>query len=114
MNFLGVTSISKEIRGSIVLNEITIGQQQGWNIAIAGETGSGKSTLLKIIAGLVQPGSGEIFFQGVRVKGPDEKLIPGHPGIAYLSQQFELANNYRVEEVLEYANHLSEEEAGAI
>lgn len=114
MNFLGVTSISKEIRGSIVLNEITIGQQQGWNIAIAGETGSGKSTLLKIIAGLVQPGSGEIFFQGVRVKGPDEKLIPGHPGIAYLSQQFELANNYRVEEVLEYANHLSEEDAGAI
>jgi len=114
MNFLGVSSISKEIRGSVVLSDITFGQQKGWKIAIAGETGSGKSTLLKIIAGLVQPGSGEVYFEGIRVKGPDEKLVPGHPGIAYLSQQFELANNYRVEEVLDYANQLSEEDAGEI
>jgi ABC-type sugar transport system ATPase subunit len=63
---------------------------------------------------LTQPDAGEVLFEGQRVKGPYETLIPGHPGIAYLSQHFELRNSYRVEEVLEYANKLSEEEAGAL
>jgi iron(III) transport system ATP-binding protein len=59
-----------------------------------------------MIAGLIQPDQGQIFFKGERVRGPEEKLIPGHPAIAYLSQHFELRNNYRVEELLEYANQL--------
>ncbi|WP_282456579.1 ATP-binding cassette domain-containing protein [Chitinophaga sedimenti] len=73
-------------------------------IAIAGESGSGKSTLLKIVAGLGQATSGQVWFNGKKVKGIHEKLMPGHPGIAYLSQHYELRNNYRVEEELAYAN----------
>jgi len=80
-------------------------------MAVAGETGSGKTTLLKTIAGLAQAEEGAILFQGRRVLGPLEKLIPGHPGIAYLSQQFELPQHLRIEQVLEYANELPEEEA---
>lgn len=67
-----------------------------------------------MIAGLMQPDSGEIIFEGSRVLGPLEKLLPGHPRIAYLSQHFELRNNYRVEEELEARNKLTEEEARAI
>ncbi len=81
---------------------------------LAGVTGSGKSTLLKMIAGLVQPDAGEIRFEGRRVPGPQETLIPGHQGIAYLSQHFELWNNYRVADILSYANDLSDEEATAL
>jgi len=81
---------------------------------VAGETGSGKTTLLKTIAGLVQPDKGKVLFEGQRVPGPAEKLIPGHPGIAYLSQQFELPQNLRIEQVLEYANELPEAEAMAL
>jgi ABC-type sugar transport system ATPase subunit len=65
-----------------------------------------------VIAGLLQPDAGEVWLEGVRVRGPLETLVPGHPGIAYLSQHFELWNNYRVEQILSYANDLSEEEAG--
>jgi len=83
-------------------------------MAVAGETGSGKTTLLKTIAGLVQPDKGKVLFEGQRVPGPAEKLIPGHPGIAYLSQQFELPQNLRIEQVLEYANELPEAEAMAL
>lgn len=93
---------------------VSFTQQASAKIAIAGESGSGKSTLLKIIAGLVQPDRGEVQFEGERVQGPYEKLIPGHPGIAYLSQHFELRNNYRVEELLSYANELTQEEAGTL
>jgi len=84
---------------------------KGWKMAVAGETGSGKTTLLKTMAGLAQAEKGTVSFEGQRVLGPLEKLIPGHPGIAYLSQQFELPQHLRIEQVLEYANELPEEEA---
>jgi ABC-type sugar transport system ATPase subunit len=113
MYFLNVNSISKE-EGGEVLKNISFIQQRLQKIGIAGETGSGKSTLLKIIAGLIQPDAGQVFLDGERVKGPEEKLIPGHPGIAYLSQHFELQKFLRVEQVLDYANKLSAEDADAI
>lgn len=114
MEVLRVTAISKRQNGIEAVKNISFALQRFRKIAIAGETGSGKSTLLRIIAGLVQPDAGEVLFEGKRVEGPAEKLIPGHPKIAYLSQQFELRNNYRVEEVLEYANKLTGEEAAAV
>ena len=114
MDLLRVERVSKKIQGESVLKEISFIQYPSQNIAIAGETGSGKSTLLKIIAGLVQPDSGTVHFEGIHVKGPEERLIPGHPGIAYLSQDYELRHHYRVEEILEYANKLPVEEAEAI
>lgn len=93
----------------VSLGDVRMGLPKGWKMAVAGETGSGKTSLLKTIAGLM-PG-GRVFFEGQRVFGPLEKLIPGHPGIAYLSQQFELPQHLRIEQVLEYANELPEEEA---
>jgi len=108
MSFLTVSGISKKNDSGFELKDISFSQKPFQKIAISGETGSGKSTVLKIIAGLIQPDEGSVFFEGVRIKGPDEKLIHGHPGIAYLSQQFELRNSYRVEEALDYLNHLDE------
>src|SRR5688572_22923099 len=107
MTFLTVSGISKKGLGNFELQEITFLQRKNQKIAIAGETGSGKSTLLKIIAGMEQPDAGEVLFNEQRVKGPDENLVPGYPGIAYLSQDFELPKFLRVEQVLAYANNLS-------
>ncbi len=114
MALLEVAGISKLEKENFTVKEISFTQQFSQRIAIAGETGSGKSTLLKIIAGLIQPDAGKIIFDGKRVLGPLEKLIPGHPDIAYLSQHFELRNNYRVEEELESKNLLTDEEASTI
>jgi ABC-type sugar transport system ATPase subunit len=98
----------------VALQHISFVQRKGRHLAIAGETGSGKSTLLKIIAGLVTPAGGVVIFEGVRVEGPLERLIPGQPGIAYLSQYFELWHHYKVEEVLSYSNDLNPEEAAGL
>ncbi len=114
MDLLHVSGIHKQEAGNTVLQEIGFRQQAGQKIAIVGESGAGKSTLLKIIAGLVQPDAGQVLLEGKRVEGPYEKLIPGHPAIAYLSQHFELRNNYRVEEILSYANELPGDEAGIL
>ncbi|WP_439882460.1 ABC transporter ATP-binding protein [Pontibacter sp. MBLB2868] len=111
MHFLEVSGIGINGKNNPVLHDITFTQQAFQNIAIAGETGSGKSTLLKVIAGLAQPDAGHVFFEGEQVIGPEEKLVAGQEGIAYLSQHFELPHSLRVEQVLRYANTLTTEEA---
>lgn len=114
MHLLTVSGISKKDERGFELKNIHFTQEKFQKIAIAGETGSGKSTLLKIIAGLVEADAGQVLFEGKKILGPADKLIPGHPGIVYLSQHFELPNNLRVEQVLEYANLLSDEAATAL
>lgn len=78
-------------------------------LAVMGSTGAGKTTLLKMLAGFIQPESGKIWVGDDRVLGPDEQLIAGHKSIGYLSQHFELRNNYLVKELLDMANQLSPE-----
>ncbi|TDH27085.1 ABC transporter ATP-binding protein [Segetibacter sp. 3557_3] len=114
MDFLNVTGISKKQAGTDVLSDFSLNQEAHQKLAIAGETGSGKSSLLKVIAGLMQPDEGQVFFLGERVLGPEEQLIPGHPGVKYLSQQFELPRFLTVAQVLEYANQLSDYEAAIL
>jgi ABC-type sulfate/molybdate transport systems ATPase subunit len=95
----------------VAVEKLSFTQLKGQRLAIVGETGSDKSNLLKMIAGLAAPAQGKVYFEGERVLGPLERLIPGQPGIAYLSQHFELWQNYRVSEVLSYANDMSPEES---
>ncbi|HYH13690.1 MAG TPA: ABC transporter ATP-binding protein [Flavisolibacter sp.] len=111
---LSVSKISKQDGSRFILKDVSFTQGKGQKIAIAGETGSGKSTLLKAIAGLAQLDSGEVLFKEERVLGPDERLIPGHKNIAYLSQHFELPHYYSVGNVLSYENRLTEEAANSI
>lgn len=114
MNFLSVSGVSKRNGDVFAVEDISFDQKPLQKIAIAGETGSGKSTLLKIIAGLAQPDAGTVLLEGNRVLGPNEKLMPGHEGIAYLSQHFELHNHYRIEEILDFENRLPEDEASTL
>src|SRR5689334_17588479 len=99
MHFLQAHELGKLRQDKWVVKDISITIPQHRRLAIAGETGSGKSSLLQMIAGIINPDHGQVFFEGERLKRvPEEKLLPGHPGIAYLSQQFELPHHMRVEE----------------
>jgi ABC-type Fe3+/spermidine/putrescine transport system ATPase subunit len=114
MDLLTVTGISLEEHGNTVLQNISFRQPAHQKLALAGESGTGKSTLLQVIAGLIQPSAGEVRVQGDRVRGPVETLVPGHPGVAYLSQKSELPHALRVEQVLRYANKRPAAEAQAL
>ncbi len=114
MPLLRVSEVFLQEQGNAVLHDISFTQETRQKLAIAGETGAGKSTLLQVVAGLVQPSTGEVWFDGRRVKGPATQLLPGHPGIAYLSQHFELPKFLRVEQVLRYASTLPETQAEAL
>ena len=111
MSLLKVINLSKQHSNGLHINNINFEQQQFKKLAIAGESGAGKTTLLKIISGYVQPNLGKILFNGKAVVGPNEKLLPGHNEIAYLSQHYELLNNYKVEDLIWFENKLPKTES---
>ncbi len=61
---LELHNISKSFPGAKALDGVSVRFEPGEIHALVGENGAGKSTLLKIITGLYQPDSGEIFFNG--------------------------------------------------
>lgn len=87
-----VNNLSKQYQQTQAsgIQNISFSINRGDIVAIIGESGSGKSTLLKCIYGLLKPDSGEINFNGTKVKGPDEQLIPGHAEMKMVTQDFSL------------------------
>ena len=63
---------------------------KGEIVSIVGESGSGKSTLLKLIYGILVPQEGEVLYEGNRILGPSEKLIPGHDDMRMVTQEVTL------------------------
>jgi putative ABC transport system ATP-binding protein len=54
------------------LRGASLAAERGEILAIMGPSGSGKTTLLHCLAGILQPASGEIWFEGTRVDTLDE------------------------------------------
>ena len=56
---LGLVSPEK-----MILEGISLSIKEGEHLTITGPSGSGKSSLLKLLAALVSPSSGQLFYQG--------------------------------------------------
>lgn len=110
MALLSAQKVFKFIQAVPVLNGIDLEVNAGTRLGIAGETGSGKTSLLQILGGRGQADKGSVWMNGKKVPGTQEKLVPGHPGIAYLSQDFELAPHYYIHEILSYASEMPDTE----
>ena len=67
MFLLEVCEVAKNHAGGTQEHTISFALPKGQKLAIAGETGSGKTTLLKMIAGLLEPTTGSVFFNGERI-----------------------------------------------
>ncbi len=66
---LVVDKLSVSYDEAPALRQVSLEVKQGELVAIIGANGAGKSTLLKAIAGLLQPDSGSIQFQGQELVG---------------------------------------------
>jgi ABC-type sugar transport system ATPase subunit len=86
---LQVSRVSRHFGAIQALREVDFELRAGEVMALLGENGAGKSTLVKILAGIVQPDSGE-----VRINGELEDLhTPGRAlaaGIAVVQQELSL------------------------
>lgn len=71
---LEVKSVSKTFHskwGKVeALQDVSFSCFAGEFVSIVGPSGCGKTTLLRIIAGLEEPSSGEVFFEGAKVSSP--------------------------------------------
>ena len=61
MNLISLENISKNYSEKILLNNISLGINEGEKIGLIGVNGTGKSTLLKIIAGVEESETGTII-----------------------------------------------------
>lgn len=67
----------------LVLQDINFRMYEGEIVALLGKSGSGKSTLLRILAGLIQPSQGTVYYRSNPVYGPAR-------GISMVFQTFAL------------------------
>jgi NitT/TauT family transport system ATP-binding protein len=67
----------------VVLDDITVAIRHREIVALLGPSGCGKSTLLRILAGLIRPSRGEVFYHGQSLRGLN-------PGAAIVFQSFAL------------------------
>ena len=61
---ISIKNIKKDFNQVNVLNGINLDVTKGESMVVIGGSGTGKSVLLKVILGLIQPDSGEIFLEG--------------------------------------------------
>lgn len=61
MNILNIENVTKVYGDKLLFDQVSLGMNDGDKLGIIGINGCGKSTLLKMIAGLVEPDSGEII-----------------------------------------------------
>ncbi|WP_088240229.1 ABC transporter ATP-binding protein [Calothrix rhizosoleniae] len=89
--------ISKSFGSNKVLDNIDLEIYRGEALGIIGPSGTGKSTILRIIAGLIEPDSGEVYIQGVKREGLIEEGTE-QLGIGMVFQQAALFDSLTVEE----------------
>jgi ABC-type sugar transport system ATPase subunit len=93
-----------------ILDDVSLTINKGEIFGIVGPSGAGKSTLMQIMSGFLDPLSGDVWLGKQLVPGPSHRLIPGHPEIQLVNQEFGLDIYHSVIENLRVkANHLNEE-----
>lgn len=97
-----IDNISYSFPQDFALKNIKFDLGKGQILGLIGHSGSGKSTLLKIMAGLLEPDSGTVFFDGEVLPPPSKKLIPGHEKIKMVTQQSSLFPNINIAENICY------------
>ncbi len=89
-SILRVKEVSKKYDAECILDRLSFEVREGEFLAIVGESGTGKSSLLRIMSGYLDADSGEVLFDGQKLEGPADRLVPGYEEIQLVHQQFDL------------------------
>jgi simple sugar transport system ATP-binding protein len=96
-DFLRLRNIHKSFVGVYALKGVNFSVRSGEVHCLIGENGSGKSTLIKVISGVEQPDSGEVWVSGAHVPHASANEMIHH-GVQVIYQDLSLLPNLTVAE----------------
>lgn len=85
---LDVQHVGVRYNGHVALENITFHLHESERVAVVGPNGAGKSTLFKVVAGVLQPDTGDVKIFG--------SLPRGHVCIGYIPQRSQVDWNFPV------------------
>lgn len=100
-----IKNVTKEIKGKIILDDISLELQNGSVVLLKGHNGCGKTMLLRLIAGFIKPNKGEVEMDenttfGVIIENPS--FILQETVLENLKFLAKINNKINEETILEY------------
>jgi lipopolysaccharide export system ATP-binding protein len=97
MQILKTENLVKSFKGRRVVNDVTLGIEQGEVVGLLGPNGAGKTTTFYIIVGLATPDAGQVFLNGREITHLP-MFLRARSGISYLPQEPSVFRKLTVEE----------------
>lgn len=107
---VSASAVTKRFGSTAALDDFSFEVNQGEFLVLLGPSGCGKTTLLRSIAGLEQPDSGEIQFDGENIM----RVPPSERGVAMVFQTFALYPHRTVRGNISYSMRLRKLPSGEI
>jgi putative spermidine/putrescine transport system ATP-binding protein len=86
MSYLELAGLQKRYGGSVAVDDVTLSVEKGESVALLGPSGCGKTTTLRMLAGLIEPGRGQIAIDGREIT-----RLPAHKrNMGYVFQSYAL------------------------
>jgi len=97
-NIVELKNITVTFDGEKILDDLNLSIVDGEFVTLLGASGCGKTTTLRLIAGFLEPDSGEVFFDSKNMNG-----VPAHKReVNTIFQRYALFPNYNVFENIAY------------
>lgn len=84
--------VTKKFSNHTALDHINLTLEGGHIVGLLGPNGSGKTTLIKLITGLLQPSSGELFVNEGKIGIESKKVVSYLPDHTYLNSSMKVRN----------------------
>jgi multiple sugar transport system ATP-binding protein len=95
---LELRSVTKEFGRTVAVKDLSIICEECEFLVIFGPAGAGKTTTLRMIAGVLEPTGGEVYFRGQSLKG----VPPEHRNISMVFEYYALYSHLSVFENLAF------------
>ncbi|ANV97847.1 LPS export ABC transporter ATP-binding protein [Helicobacter enhydrae] len=110
MNVLKALNLSKQIKKTKIVNDVSVEVKSGEVVGLLGPNGAGKTTTFYMICGLLEPSSGKVYLNDI-----DISRKPLHQrsnlGIGYLPQESSIFKELSVEDNLMLSAEISYRDA---
>lgn len=108
MEFIRFENVEKSYEdGKKIIDDLNLKINYGEFVTLIGKSGSGKTTMLKLINGLINPNSGQIFIKDKEINEWD--IIELRRSIGYVIQQIGLFPHMNIEDNIGYVLNIKKE-----